>query len=77
MLSSDGNWQQLYNVVLQQLAIPESTEYKLTSFMFDDLPLNEDHTVLASVRMFIDCGMVEAFKINAKVKQAVLPSSAI
>ena len=47
--------------------MPEANQYCLTSFMFDDLPLNDDHTALASVRMFIDGGLVEKFKMDSKV----------
>lgn len=49
------------------LPVPEAKQYCLMSFRFDDLPLNDDHTVLASVRMFIDGGLVEKFKIDLKV----------
>ena len=55
------------NGSLQLLPVPEAKQYCLMSFRFDDLPLNDDHTVLASVRMFIDGGLVEKFKIDLKV----------
>ena len=53
--------------ILQLYPVPEASLYHLGSFNFDDMPLSENHTVLASVRIFIDCGLVEAFKINIKV----------
>lgn len=53
---------------LQKLHVPEASAYNLRSFLFSDTSLSEDHTVLASVRIFLDSGMAEAFKINATVR---------
>ena len=39
----------------------------LHKFEFDDLPLNDDQTVLASVRMFRDSGLTATFRIDEKV----------
>lgn len=39
----------------------------LCSFGFDDLPMGEDETILASVRMFTDCGFLDKFMIDQKV----------
>ena len=50
------------------MPVPGAEQYCLTSFKFDDLPLNDDHTALASVRMFIDSGLIERFKMDSKVQ---------
>ena len=54
-------------VSLQNVEIPDCSAYHLSAFEFSDAALSEEHTILAAVRIFIDSGMVEAFKINAKV----------
>ena len=43
----------------------------LCSFGFDDLPMGEDETILASVRMFTDCGFLDKFMIDQKVCRAL------
>ena len=50
------------------MPVPDAEQYCLSSFKFDDLLLNDDHTALASVRMFIDSGLIERFKIDSKVE---------
>ena len=45
---------------------------RLDSFQLDDLTLSDDQTVLASVRMFVDSGHVERFKIDLKVNHAAV-----
>ncbi len=55
------------DVVFQLHPIPKSSAIILSSFKFDDLYLTEDETVLGSVRIFVDAGLVEAFKIDTKV----------
>ena len=50
------------------MPVPNAEQYYLSSFKFDDLPLSDDHTALASIRMFIDSGFVERFKIDTKVQ---------
>ena len=52
---------------MQKLRVPEVVAIELCSFGFDDLPMSENETVLASVRMFTDCGFLEKFKIDQKV----------
>lgn len=56
---------------VQGYPIPRSSSYGLSTFKFDDLHLSEDETVLGSVRIFIDAGLLEAFKIDSKVCMCV------
>ena len=52
------------------MAIPD---YRYLSFpKFNDLLLSEDDTVLGSVKIFIDSGLVEAFRLNTKVSFSLL-----
>lgn len=46
------------------MEVPTVSTLGLTNFKFDDLALSEDETVLASVRIFMDGGFLETFKIN-------------
>ena len=48
--------------------MPSVESINLQSYDFDDLPLSDDGTVLAAARMFYDCGFVDRFKINQKVR---------
>lgn len=56
------------------MAVPESLAINLNSYTFDDLPLREDETVLASVRMFIDSGLMESLRMDRQVKERGLLS---
>ena len=47
--------------------MPEADQYLLLSYSFDDLSLTEEHTVLASIRMFIDSGLLQNFRMDTKV----------
>ena len=49
------------------MPVPKSRDYSLTSLTFDDLVLSEDQTILCTVRMFMDCGLMEKFNIESKV----------
>ncbi len=44
----------------------------LDKFEFDDMPLSIDDTVLCSVRMFVDLGLVNEFHIDMKVQREML-----
>ncbi len=57
----------LANSVFQCVSVPEADQYHLLSYSFNDLLLNDDQTVLASIRMFMDSGLVQKFKIDTKV----------
>ena len=59
-------------LVLQSLSLPTANKFNLTSFNFDDEPLSDDDTVMASVRMFIDRGLMKQFKISKRVSTLIL-----
>ena len=48
--------------------MPTGKQYQLASFLFDDIPLAEDETVLASLRMFLDLELIDTFRIKHKVR---------
>ena len=52
---------------VQSIAVPEADQYLLLSYSFDDLSLTEEQTVLASIRMFMDSGLLQNFRIDTKV----------
>ena len=43
---------------LMSHSVPLAVEYNLESFAFDDRPLSDEETVLASVRMFFDLSLI-------------------
>ncbi|GAU92146.1 hypothetical protein RvY_04264-2 [Ramazzottius varieornatus] len=43
--------------------IPEATEVHLNEWNFDDLPLSDMETILCTLRIFVDTGISESFKI--------------
>ena len=55
----------------QQLEVPSVNSIQLDTFEMDDLPLSDDETVLASVRMFMECGHIERFRIEPKVQKSI------
>ncbi|XP_053675303.1 dual 3',5'-cyclic-AMP and -GMP phosphodiesterase 11-like [Anopheles nili] len=52
---------------LRQLKVPSSAFFKLHDFKFDDLTLDDDHTLKACIRMFLDLDLVERFHIEYEV----------
>nr|XP_040238527.2 dual 3',5'-cyclic-AMP and -GMP phosphodiesterase 11-like isoform X5 [Anopheles coluzzii] len=52
---------------LRQLKVPSSAFFKLYDFKFDDLTLDDDHTLKACLRMFLDLDLVERFHIEYEV----------
>lgn len=52
---------------LMKMPVPKSRDYSLTSLTFDDLVLSEDQTILCTVRMFMDCGLMDKFNIESKL----------
>ena len=44
--------------------IPSQSTINLSSMKFDDFSLDPDQMLTASVRMFIDCGLIEEFNID-------------
>lgn len=51
---------------IQDKPIPPGEDYNLYEFTFSDLPLVDDETVLAAMRMFTDLDAFNRFKIPAK-----------
>ena len=47
--------------------IPSQTSINLNSMKFDDFSLDPDQMLTASVRMFLDCGLIEEFNIDYQV----------
>ncbi|XP_043206376.1 dual 3',5'-cyclic-AMP and -GMP phosphodiesterase 11-like, partial [Amphibalanus amphitrite] len=52
---------------LQESPIPSARCLKLDSFAFDDLKLSDDDTLRACMRMMLDCGLLERFRIDQTV----------
>ena len=49
---------------VQQVPVPSARYYKLRDFSFNDLPLTDDDTLRACLRMFLDLNIVERFNID-------------
>lgn len=49
---------------VQQVPVPSARYYKLRDFSFNDLPLTDDDTLRACLRMFLDLHLVERFNID-------------
>ena len=49
------------------MAIPSTHHYKLLDYSFNDFTLDDDDTLKASIRMFIDLNLLERFRINYEV----------
>ncbi len=52
---------------MQQLKIPSAAYFQLHKFSFDDLTLEDDDTLKACLRMFLDLDLVERFHIDYEV----------
>lgn len=53
--------------ILQQLKVPSAAFYQLHDFKFDDLFMEDDDTLKACIRMFLDLDLVERFHIDYEV----------
>lgn len=53
----------------QKTDIPSTNEWNLCSLGFDDFSLDQTQMVVASVRMFLDLGLVSKFKMEYEVCQ--------
>lgn len=51
-------------LTLQRLKIPCSIHFQLHDFAFDDLNLDDDDTLRACIRMFLDLDLIERFNID-------------
>ncbi|XP_055601122.1 dual 3',5'-cyclic-AMP and -GMP phosphodiesterase 11 isoform X2 [Uranotaenia lowii] len=54
-------------VRLRQLKVPSSAFFQLHDFQFDDLHMQDDDTLKACIRMFLDLDLVERFHIDYEV----------
>ncbi|XP_072177663.1 cGMP-specific 3',5'-cyclic phosphodiesterase-like isoform X4 [Diadema setosum] len=52
---------------LKKLRVPSARNLKLYEFSFNDFDLSEDQTVQATLRMFIECDLIERFHIPYEV----------
>ena len=57
-----------HSLCSQNTPVPTAKDTNLDSFDFNDALLSDDETVLASVRMFLDCDLVTKFNIDYKVR---------
>lgn len=53
--------------IRQTMVIPSTYAYNLLDFSFSDFGLDDDDTLKASIRMFIDMNLLERFRINYEV----------
>ena len=51
----------------QDSKIPSSLSFTLEDFSFNDFPLDDQQTLQATIRMFIDLEFIEKFHINYEV----------
>lgn len=49
------------------MVIPSTYAYNLLDFSFSDFGLDDDDTLKASIRMFIDLNLLERFRISYEV----------
>ncbi|XP_052771551.1 dual 3',5'-cyclic-AMP and -GMP phosphodiesterase 11-like isoform X2 [Mya arenaria] len=49
---------------LKNAVIPTTTDYRLLEYGFNDAGLDDDDTLKASVRMFVDLDLLDKFRIN-------------
>lgn len=53
--------------IFQTLKIPSAAFFELHDFTFDDIRLEDDDTLRACIRMFLDLDLVERFHIDYEV----------
>lgn len=51
----------------QDLRVPSSIHFKLHDFKFDDIYMQDDDTLTACLRMFLDLDFIERFHIDYEV----------
>ncbi|XP_052266884.1 dual 3',5'-cyclic-AMP and -GMP phosphodiesterase 11-like [Dreissena polymorpha] len=51
-------------IKLKKAVIPSTSDYRLLEYGFNDASLDDDDTLKASIRMFIDLDLLEKFRIN-------------
>ncbi|CAG2067793.1 unnamed protein product, partial [Timema podura] len=52
---------------LKDLRVPSSQYYQLYDFKFDDIHMEDDDTLKACIRMFLDLDFIERFHIDYEV----------
>lgn len=52
---------------LRKLRVPSAAHYALHDFKFDDILLDDDDTLKASIRMFMDLDLIERFHVDRTV----------
>lgn len=52
---------------LRSLRVPSSAHFRLHDFKFDDIHMNDDETLTACIRMFLDLDLVERFHMDYEV----------
>ena len=61
---------------VQKCTIPPVQQYNLVDYQFSDFHMDDDETLKATVRMFLDLSLMEKFHIQNEV-QNILKSSCI
>lgn len=56
-----------WHIYFQKMPILSSQEYGLLDYSFIDFNLDDDDTLKASIRMFLDLNLVDKFRINYEV----------
>jgi hypothetical protein len=54
--------------------VSRSDHFKLRDYAFSDFELNDDETIQASLRMFLDLDILDLFHISSKVRLLFLQS---
>ena len=54
-------------MLFQTAVIPSANDYKLLEYSFSDFGFDDDDTLKASVRMFLELDLLERFRINYDV----------
>ena len=61
----------------QEMPVATSHHYNLLDYNFSDFTLDDDDTLKATIRMFMDLDLIEAFHINYDVSLLLLQSTLI
>jgi hypothetical protein len=51
----------------QKMPVPTAQHYNLYDYNFSDFVLDDDDTLKATIRMFLDLDLIEAFQIRYEV----------
>ena len=61
-----------YSAFFQNSHVPKAEDMQLDMLTFNDFRLDRDEMVLAGIRIFIDTGFLQTFKIDYDVSLACL-----